>query len=284
MILKRNLFSVLKHNSKGLCLNTEISDISQLKEYGHVLRELKFPNLYTKPRQAWIQTLKSIEDQKLGIIDLHPDIFATIPRLDLIKINTNWQENYRNISFKNALAIHEVPGSFKKPWPQKGTGRARAGNRKGNIWHKGGTAHGPRAPKSYFRMEDFGKRLKGLCSTLTVKFAQDDIHIVDDLEIPTDDPDFLQKVIDERDWGLSVLFVDNTDYMPKNIAYACHNIPQFNLLPVYGLNILMMLKYEGIVFTRSALEELENKLLFHMHKEGLSNVKYEPRDISGKKD
>lgn len=80
----------------------------------------------------------------------------------------------------------EMPGRNKKPWQQKGLGKARHGSRLAPQWMGGGVAHGPRGPKSYFFMESFYTRVLGLRTALTVKFHQNDLHIVDNLEIPTD--------------------------------------------------------------------------------------------------
>jgi len=102
----------------------------------------------------------------------------------------------------------ELRGGGRKPWPQKGLGKARHGSIRSPIWLRGSKAHGPRGPKTYFYMYPFYKRVQGLCATLSAKFAQDDIKIVDSLDIPNDDPQFLQDLIEARKWGISVLFVD----------------------------------------------------------------------------
>lgn len=66
----------------------------------------------------------------------------------------------------------EMPGRNKKPWQQKGLGKARHGSRLAPQWMKGGVAHGPRGPKSYFFMEGIYQRISGLTTALTVKFHQ----------------------------------------------------------------------------------------------------------------
>lgn len=88
-------------------------------------------------------------------------------------------------------------------------GRARHGSIRSPIWINGGAAKGPRGPKTYFYMLNLYDRLKGLRATLSMKFAQDDLKIVDSLDgLPTDDPGFLLDLVDKRVWGPSVLFVD----------------------------------------------------------------------------
>ncbi|XP_013416451.1 39S ribosomal protein L4, mitochondrial [Lingula anatina] len=242
-------------------------------------REIKHPNPYIKPRLAWLETLGQIENKKLGIINLHPDIFATFPRLDIIHNNVLWQQTYRRIDYATTKTRAEVQGSKKKPWPQKGQNKARHGHRRSPLWKGGGVAKGPRGPRSYFFMLPTGKRVMGLRATLTCKYAQDNLHIVDSLDIPQDDPEYLQELIEHRNWGLSVLFVDDDDIMPENIILATDPIGHFNVMPVYGLNVYSMLKHETLVLTLRAVEKIEERLLHFMHKPGPLNQKWQAGNV-----
>jgi len=101
-----------------------------------------------------------------------------------------------------------MPGGGRKPWPQKGLGRARHGSVRSPLFIGGGKAHGPRAPKSYLYMLNFDTRLMGLTSALSVKLAQDDLHIIESLDIPTDEQQYIEQLVETRNWGPSVLLVD----------------------------------------------------------------------------
>lgn len=159
-------------------------------------------------RQAWIENFDAVEEEKLGLIELHPDVFATQPRVDVIQENIEWQRKYRYVSFASTKSRAEVRGGGRKPWPQKGGGRARHGSIRSPLFKGGGIAHGPRSPTTHFYMLPFFKRVLGLTSTLSVKLAQDDLHVIKDVEIPSTDPEFLLDLIKERNWGPSVLIVD----------------------------------------------------------------------------
>lgn len=221
---------------------------------------------FIQPRQAWIENLDTVEAQKVGMIELHPDVFAGAPRIDVIHQNVEWQRKYRYVSFAHSKNRMERRGGGRKPWPQKGLGKARHGSIRSPLWRGGGRAHGPRSPTTHFYMLSFYKRIAGLVATLSVKFAQDDLKIVQDLNIPTDEPEFLLKLIDERLWGPSVLIVDVDDYCPRNITAATDNIPQVHICPVYGLNVYSMLKYHTVVLTVPAIERIQEKILFHQHR------------------
>ena len=69
-------------------------------------------------------------------------------------------------------------------------------------------AHGPRGPKTHFYMLPHSARVGGLCATLSAKLAQNDLHVVRDLELPSAEAGYLQQLVDRRLWGPSVLFVD----------------------------------------------------------------------------
>lgn len=87
-------------------------------------------------------------------------------------------------------------------------GKARHGSIRSPLFKGGGVIHGPKSPTTHFYMLPFYKRVNGLTSTLSVKFAQDDLHVVENLEIPTEDSSFLEELVKSRNWGPSVLFID----------------------------------------------------------------------------
>ncbi|XP_076629421.1 mitochondrial ribosomal protein L4 [Colletes latitarsis] len=222
--------------------------------------------VYQKQRQVWLENLDTVERKKLGLVYLHPDIYGASPRIDIIHQNVRWQKMYRFVSYAHTKTRAEVKGGGRKPWPQKGMGRARHGSIRSPLWKGGGKAHGPRSPTPHFYMLPFFTRVAGLTSTLSVKLAQDDLYIVPDLEIPTEEPAFIEELIENRNWGPSVLFVDTNDIMPTNITAATDSIDHVNLMPAYGLNVYSMLKHNTLVLTERAARLLEDKLLYQMNR------------------
>nr|CAG4637382.1 EOG090X0EDZ [Ceriodaphnia reticulata]SVE73215.1 EOG090X0EDZ [Ceriodaphnia reticulata] len=229
-------------------------------------RKLAFPPKFKVPRQVWVSNMDTIEEEKLGLVDVHPEVFAERPRVDIIHENVRWQQLYRHVSYATTKLAHEVRGGGRKPRQQKGSGRSRHGSIRSPIWKGGGVVHGPRGPTSYFYMLGFNARLNGLRSTLSAKLAQDDLHVVESLDLPTDDPAYMEKLVEERGWGPAVLFVDDSDIMPLNITAATDPYGHYNLMPVYGLNVYSMLKHQTLVLTLAALERIEERLLFHMNR------------------
>lgn len=241
-------------------------------------------------REAWIENMSTPNSVKLGIVQLHPLIFSAFPRPDIIQENHRWQTLYKHIDWTCMRTRAELSGSNKKPWPQKGLGKARHGHRRAPQWINGGWATGPRGPRSYFYMLSWHKRVNGLIATLSCKFSQNDIHVVDSFEsFPLDGTAaHLEELCETRAWGPSVLFVDKMDveFAPQcttatHFYKATETVNHINVIPVYGLNVFSMLKHETLVLTVDALKDIEQKLLLQLNRVDLKNVcfKYKPDGV-----
>uniref|UniRef100_A0A8C8WK71 Large ribosomal subunit protein uL4m n=1 Tax=Panthera leo TaxID=9689 RepID=A0A8C8WK71_PANLE len=201
-----------------------------------VLRRCELPVPATRrPVQAWVESLRGYQQERVGLAELHPDVFSTAPRMDILHQVAIWQKNFKRISYAKTKTRAEVKGGGRKPWPQKGSGRSRHGSIRSPIWRGGGIAHGPRGPTSYYYMLPMKVRVQGLKVALTVKLAQDYLHIVDSLELPTSDPQYLTELARYRHWGDSVLLVDVAhEDMPQNAVAATSGLKTFNLIPAVG--------------------------------------------------
>ncbi|XP_028267623.1 large ribosomal subunit protein uL4m [Parambassis ranga] len=218
---------------------------------------------HLRPVHTWVETLEKQDSEPLGLAHLHPDVFAVPPRLDIVHSVETWQRNYKRISHANTKVRSEVRGGGKKPWNQKGSGRARHGSIRSPIWRGGGVSYGPRGPKSYYYMLPMKVRVQGLKVALSSKMAQDYLHIVDSLNIPTPDSQYLKDLIKHRHWGQSVLIVDVGEEFPENILQATADLKTVNLISAIGLNVHSMLKHEALILTLDTVRFLEDKLLWH---------------------
>lgn len=81
----------------------------------------QFPPKFHAAREVWIENFNTIDEERLGILPLHSDVFAAMPRIDVIHQNIVWQQKYRYVSFAQTKSRAEVAGGGRKPWPQKGT-------------------------------------------------------------------------------------------------------------------------------------------------------------------
>jgi len=247
--------------------------VSQLQAPGRscssVTSVAQLPVQYGEPRQVWVQSLETQQWEGRDILDLHPDVFAVYPRIDIIHRNLVWQSKYNVVNYAHCKGVREMIytyGGGRKPWRQKGTGRARQGSRRAPQWVNGGKAHGPKGPKSLYYMLDYTERVYGLTHTLSVKAVQDDLVVVENLSLPAADPEYLQDLARERGWVGSVLFIDTEDEFDEYITAATDEIPHMNLMPVYGLNVRSMLKHETLVLTVRAVERITERIMFALHR------------------
>ncbi|KAM4038891.1 large ribosomal subunit protein uL4m [Anomaloglossus baeobatrachus] len=213
-------------------------------------------------RTVWLENLDEEEDEPTSLVQLHPDVFDVPPRIDVIHQVVTWQRNFKRISYAKTKTRAEVRGGGRKPWRQKGTGRARQGSIRSPLWRGGGVAHGPRGPTSYYYMLPMKLRVLGLKTALTTKLTQNDLHIIESIEIPSSDPQYLLDLFKRRHWGESVLIVDANEDMPENILSATVNSKKINLIPAIGMNVYSMLKHDTILLTIAAVDFLEEKLLW----------------------
>jgi len=229
-------------------------------------RPLPFRRPDEPPVKCWLETLIRAKDEetlveRIGFVDLHPHIFAYSVRTDLLWDNVQWQKMYRQVNWEHQEDRYERKGGGRKPWPQKGTGRARHGSIRAPQWKGGGVIKGKRAPTSFYYELPLQSRIDGLRSVLTYKYLQGDLHIVEKLDLETDVPEDLEALAVERGWGVSCLLVNETDVIPPNLAVATSQLCNFNVMPVYGFNVYSALKHDTLVLSLGAIDLLETKLL-----------------------
>lgn len=156
----------------------------------------------------------------------------------------------------------EVSGSRRKIWRQKGTGRARHGDRYAPIFVGGGVAHGPQ-PKDWSLKLSKKMRRQALFSALSGKFSADNIYIIADLDkLKAKTKEYYKLFTSELDFDLeknTVLFI--TDDTGKNILRNIRNIKNIVVLNVKLLNAYDILRHKKIIFTEEAVEELEKHFL-----------------------
>ncbi|XP_019720054.1 large ribosomal subunit protein uL4m [Hippocampus comes] len=213
--------------------------------------------------RLWVDALEGPGGDPPGLAELHPDVFAVPPRLDILHSVEVWQRNYKRISHANTKVRSEVRGGGRKPWKQKGGGRARHGSIRSPLWRGGGVSHGPRGPTSYYYMLPMKVRVLGLKVALSSKVAQGSLHVVESLDIPSPDSRDLLDDLRLKDWEESLLVVDVGDNFGDNILKATAPLKTVNLIPAVGLNVHSLLKHQGLVLTLETLRFLEDKLLWH---------------------
>jgi large subunit ribosomal protein L4 len=150
----------------------------------------------------------------------------------------------------------DVSGSRRKPWPQKGTGRARAGTRQSPIWRGGGVVFGPH-PRDYsLSIPKYLKKL-ALASALTAKIKENNIIIIDEIKAEKGKTKEIERVLRSLNIaGKALLVVANSDDFLKR---AVRNIKELNISPSSTLNTYEILSHNKIILTKDALLAIESR-------------------------
>lgn len=150
-----------------------------------------------------------------------------------------------------------VSGGGKKPWRQKGTGRARSGSTRSPIWVGGGTVFGP-TPRDYsYRMPRTARR-EALLSALSLKNREGKIIVVDKLELEAAKTKLMIQALAELKVSSALIVIPHSD---STIERSARNLPKVKVLRAEGLNVYDLLRYDHLILTAGALKLLEERLV-----------------------
>lgn len=194
--------------------------------------------------------------QTAAQVDLPDAVFGGPAKDHLIyEAVVNYQANQRQGTAATKTRAF-VSGGGKKPWRQKGTGRARVGSTRSPLWKKGGTVFGPQ-PRDYSYELPKKARRGALLSALAQKHAAGELLVASDLDVK--EPKTKEAVALLKAYKLgSALLVD----LPENahLFRAVRNLPRVKAVDVSGLNIYDVLAHKSVVFSRRAFEAVLEKL------------------------
>lgn len=151
----------------------------------------------------------------------------------------------------------EVSGSNKKPWRQKGTGRARAGSHQSPLWVGGGVVFGPK-PRDFRKKVNTKTRQLALRKALTERLKAGDVQVVADLKLGTPKTKGFVAILSKLDVKGTALFVDAA--FDNNVRLASRNVEGVELSTADNLNTYQVLRPNKLIVTRSAFEKLEARL------------------------
>jgi large subunit ribosomal protein L4 len=153
--------------------------------------------------------------------------------------------------------VGEVAGTNKKPWRQKGTGRARAGSFQSPLWRGGGVVFGPK-PRDFGKKVNKSTKQLALRKALSERLKSGDVVVVDDLKL--DSPktkEFVGALKALQMEGTTLIVASGQD---RNLTLASRNVPEVELATGDSLNTYQVLRFGKLLFTRSAFEQVEQRL------------------------
>ncbi len=202
-------------------------------------------------------TLERMDDPE--VVELDERLFGVQVNTDLLYRAVRMQLLNRRQGTSSTKRRGEVRGGGAKPWRQKGTGRARAGSRRSPLWMGGGTIFGPK-PKSY-TMKLTKKMLRGaLLSAMSDRAAEGKVVLIDKLNFDEPKTKRARSIIDDLSIGSSTLVVVGHDENNLAVKKSFSNLPNVKCLASDGLNVYDVLRYEGLVMTTEALNEVKERL------------------------
>ena len=201
--------------------------------------------------------VKNLEDKKVGDIELSTEVFGLPNRSDILARMVNWQLAKRRAGTHQTRGISMISGTTRKPWKQKGTGRARQGSLRSPQFRGGAVIFGPVVRDHGMGLQKKVRKL-ALKTALSGKLAEGRLIIVESLTSKELKTKFILTKLEKM--GLkNALFIDGTQ-VDTNFALAVRNLPHIDVLPQQGINVYDILRRDTLVLTKAAIESLEKRL------------------------
>lgn len=199
----------------------------------------------------------SLENKKVGSVELDDAVFGAAVRADLLSRTVNWQLAKRRAGTHATKGRSDVSGTNAKPFKQKGTGNARQGSKRAPQLRGGGVVFGPHVRDHGFGLQKKVRRL-ALKSALSSKQAEGKLVVIDQAKMKEAKTAELAKVMAKFDWGRT-LVIDGAE-VDGNFRLAASNMGNLNVLPSMGANVYDILRSDTLVLTKEAVEKLEERL------------------------
>ncbi len=197
--------------------------------------------------------------EETGKATLAKGIFDLKVNSDLVHQVVVSQASNRRQNTAHSKDRAEVRGGGKKPWRQKGTGRARHGSRRSPLWAGGGITFGPTNERNYKRAIPKKMKRKALLMVLSAKVSNEFFLVLDDLQIKDIKTKEMAKIISSLPCKKESCLVVNESY-DKNLLLSTRNLPKTKLMEARELNALDLLNFKYLLTTKSGLKAMERNL------------------------
>ncbi len=199
----------------------------------------------------------NMQGQEVGEIELNDNVFGIEPNEAVVHEAVVMQLASLRRGTHSALTRAEVRGGGRKPWRQKGTGRARAGTIRSPLWRKGGVIFAPK-PRDYSYSIPRKKRRLALKSVLSAKVNDGDIIVLDELTFNQPKTKDMIKVLDNLKVEKKALVVtaDKSGFVQE----SARNIPGVKPLAAEGINVYDLLNHDKLIITKAAIAKVEEVL------------------------
>jgi large subunit ribosomal protein L4 len=202
-------------------------------------------------------TVRNLDNQEVGDIELADAVFGLPVRRDILARVVNWQLAKRRAGTHKAKGVSDISGTSKKPYKQKGTGRARQGSLRSPQFRGGAVIFGPVVRSHEFDLQKKVRKL-GLKTALSAKQAEGKLIVIDAAKLDEAKTKALRARFAALGWE-SVLIIDGAA-VDQGFARAARNLPKVDVLPHLGANVYDIMRRDTLVLTRDAVQSLEARL------------------------
>ena len=195
-------------------------------------------------------------NKKVGSVELSDRLFAREWNPDLVHQALRVQTANRRAGTAFAKDRSEVRGGGRKPWRQKGTGRARHGSIRSPIWAGGGVTHGPTREKIFVLRLNKKMRQGAIFSVISRRLKEGEVKVIDSLGVTTPKTRELSKVVtafSQKEPNALVI----SENEPKNVSRASRNIQKVKTISPKSLNVYDLLRYKQILLEKDAIPVIE---------------------------
>ena len=200
-------------------------------------------------------TIVSLDGKAAGSIELPDAIFGLEPRADILHRCVRWQLAKRQRGTHDVKNRSEINRTGKKMYRQKGTGSARHGSARVNLFRGGGRSFGP-TPRSH--AIDLPKKVRALAlkHALSAKAKDGGIVVLDKATVKDGKTKQLASHFEKLGWASGALIIDGAE-IEAGFRNAARNIPNIDVLPIQGINVYDIMRRGKLVLTKAAVDALE---------------------------
>ncbi len=199
----------------------------------------------------------NLDNQVVDEVDLNPALFEVEMNEHLVWEALNATLANRRVGTASTKNRKDVSGGGKKPWRQKGTGRARHGSIRSPLWIGGGTVHGPK-PRDFSVKFPKKKRRKAVKVLLSDKLRNNKLVVIDNFDIEKPKTKFIYEKVVKGMQVDSGLLVDGS--LNRNLYLSSRNIPRLKPLVATDINVFDLLKYDYLLISLDAIKKIEEVL------------------------
>ena len=194
--------------------------------------------------------------QEIGTVDLAPEVFEVEVQPELLHLVVRAQLAAKRAGTHSVKTRAYVSGGGKKPWRQKGTGRARAGSNRSPIWRGGAIVHGPQ-PRNYSFKVNRKVRQLALRMALSAKLVDSSLVLVDTLSVPEVKTKHMVKVTSDFGLKKALIVLPASD---NNLELSARNLPGIKIVREDMLNVYDVLRHDHLVMVKDAALKVQERL------------------------